>query len=392
MFILFLALALPGLACAQTPDDFRQDALSLEGWINQNYAYLDRFPDGAMPLSDTLRLEAEAVRDQPSLLRYTERALFTLADHHVITGSSFSDSWAIVPSYADIWVEAISSDYVITDVRSASPAFDAGLRSGDTVIAVGGIAIEDAVAAFWMDLGLEITPDRAAFAARVLLAGRRDRLREISVQDDEGLIRTLTLPSLYTLQQDRPPLESRQVDGVLIIRFNDSLGRGDTVAAFDAAMAEAVPGQPVVLDLTDTPSGGDTVVARGIMGWFVDRASPYQVHAFPAEERETGIPRQWVEQVLPRPGLHHTGPVTVLVGRWTGSMGEGLAIGFHALGEEVVGRPMAGLLGAIVDHRLPASGLIVKVPNERLYTVDGQPREAFQPRPSPSLAKSGAPG
>jgi carboxyl-terminal processing protease len=97
------------------------------------------------------------------------------------------------------------------------------------------------------------------------------------------------------------------------------------------------------------------------------------------EERETGIPRQWAEQVLPRPGKRHRGPVTVLVGRWTGSMGEGLAIGFDAIGAEVCGGPMAGLLGAIYDYRLERSGLVLKLPTERLYAVDGTPREAFVP-------------
>ncbi|HAC00436.1 MAG TPA: peptidase S41, partial [Brevundimonas sp.] len=86
------------------------------------------------------------------------------------------------------------------------------------------------------------------------------------------------------------------------------------------------------------------------------------------------------EQVLPRPGKHHDGPVVVRVGRWTGSMGEGLAIGLHAQGARVVGRPMAGLLGAIYDLRLPNSGLVIKIPVERLYAVDGTPREQFRPR------------
>ena len=139
------------------------------------------------------------------------------------------------------------------------------------------------------------------------------------------------------------------------------------------------PGQTVVLDLTDTASGGNTSVARGVMGWFVSEPRPYQVHNLPAEERETGVPRQWVEQVLPRAGKHHDGPVTVRVGRWTGSMGEGLAVGFDALGARVEGGRMAGLLGAIYDLRLERSGLVIKVPVERLYAVDGTPREAFAP-------------
>jgi C-terminal processing protease CtpA/Prc len=115
------------------------------------------------------------------------------------------------------------------------------------------------------------------------------------------------------------------------------------------------------------------------MGWFVTRARSYQVHSLPAEERATGVPRQWVEQVLPRPGKFHPGSVTVLVGRWTGSMGEGLAIGFHAIGANVVGTRMAGLRGAVYDHPLSRTGLVLKLPTERLYSVDGTPREDFIP-------------
>ena len=145
-------------------------------------------------------------------------------------------------------------------------------------------------------------------------------------------------------------------------------------------MARARPGQRIIIDLTDTASGGNTTVARGMLGWFVDKPTFYQMHRLPVEEREHGVARQWVEQVLPRPGKRHRGPVTVRVGRWTGSMGEGLAIGFHAVGARVEGSRMAGLLGAIYDHRLERSGQVIKLPTERLYAVDGTPREQFVPR------------
>ena len=116
-----------------------------------------------------------------------------------------------------------------------------------------------------------------------------------------------------------------------------------------------------------------------MLGWFVTKPTFYQMHSLPAEERDTGIPRQWVEQVLPRNAKHHAGPVVVRVGRWTGSMGEGIAVGFSAIGARVEGTKMAGLLGAIYDHNLPHSGIIIKLPTERLYTVGGVPREAFIP-------------
>lgn len=191
----------------------------------------------------------------------------------------------------------------------------------------------------------------------------------MTIRNAAGQVRTLNLPNLYAApRNDRPLSISRSADR-LTIAFNDSLGDDATISAFDVVMSAAHPGETVILDLADTPSGGNTVVARAIMGWFVSEAQPYQDHRQIAEERRTGIPRQWIEEVLPRAGHHHSGPVEVRVGRWTGSMGEGLAIGLDAIDAQVSGCPMAGLLDAVYDLRLEHSGLVLKLPTERLSAV-----------------------
>lgn len=369
-------------ARAISPDPFREDALAIEALINQQYAYLDRFPSGEMPMSEKLRAEAELVHDERSLLRFAERALLVLADHHAITGSSLQDSWAVVPSFADLWVERRGSEFVVDAVRDGSPAQAASVQVGDHLIAIGGVPTEQAVEAFWADLGLATNIERASFAARVLVAGRRDRPRNLTFQRGDAPPRDVLLPSLYTTSVGAPPVHLQRTSNGVVIRLNDSLGNNGTIAAFDSAMQQAHPGERVTIDLRDTPGGGNTTVARAILGWFVSGPRSYQVHELPVEQRQTGIARRWIEQVLPRNGERHAGPVKVLVGRWTGSMGEGLAIGFHAIGAEVVGEPMAGLRGAIYDHELPNSDLILKVPTERLYAVDGTPRERFLPAPA----------
>ena len=388
---LALALAAPLLLGAGESPDYAADARAIERLVNEDYAYLDRFEGGRMPLSDKLRAEAEQVDTQPELVRYAERALTALADHHAITGASLADSWALVPSYSDLWVEPDGDEYVITAVRAGSPARQASVDVGDRLIAVGAVPIAQAVEMFWADLGLPVTAERAGYAARVLAAGRRNAPRHLTVER-RGERRDLVLPNLYAVQPaDREPVElgiwlsgserarNGRVQEADIITFNYSLGDNATIAAFDAAMTKLRPGKRLILDLTDTASGGNTSVARAIMGWFVTRPTNYQMHSLPAEERQSGVARQWIEQVLPRAGKHHDGPVTVRVGRWTGSMGEGLALGFDAIGARVEGGPMAGLLGAIYDYKLEQSGLVVKFPVERLFHVDGTPRERFVP-------------
>ena len=380
LLLTLLLIAAPLRAQAIAPADYAADARSIETIVNDNYAYLDRFPDGRMPMTAKLRAEAEAVTNARELVRYSERALMLLADHHAITGGSTKDSWAVFPSYGDLWVERVGDAYVIEQVRAQSLAEREGVRAGDRLVAVDGKPTAAAVADFWADLGTTGGGDRDSYAARVLAAGRRDRQRRLTIQRGSAAPRELALPNLYYLALlDRPVLQF-DAGRDFVIKLNDSLGNDATIAAFDRAMARAKPGQRIIIDLTDTASGGNTTIARAILGWFVDKPTFYQVHNLPAEERRTGIARQWVEQVLPRAGKRHRGPVTVRVGRWTGSMGEGLAIGFHAIGARVEGSRMAGLLGAIYDHKLERSGQMIKLPTERLYGVDGTPREQFVPR------------
>lgn len=382
--LVFTALLLGALpAGAQTtPEatslsaaDYLADARSLPALITANYAYLDDLPGSVVPQSAVLDAEREAVHDHDSLLRYAEDMITALADHHGLTQNSFKDDWAIVPTYSDLWLVKTGDAYVVDAVRPDTPAARAGVRRGDRLSAVDGVPIDAAVTGFWARLGLEPVGERAPYAARVLVAGRRDRDRHLTVVSG-GTTRDLTLASLYVDQPEMPPVTvTAGPGGATTIRLNNQLDQDATIAAFDAAMAKVPPRATVIIDLTDTPSGGNTVVARAIMGWFVTRASPYQLHNLPAEVRETGIERQWIEEVLPRIGKFHPGPVKIRAGRWTGSLGEGLAVGFMALGKTACGGAMAGLKGAVYDFDLAKTGLTVKFPAERLYTIAGQPRQ-----------------
>jgi len=369
-------LLLVGAAPADkfSADDYASDARALEGLIRDNYAYMDDLPGGVVPSSPQLNAERDAVRDRDSLLHYAEDMIAALADHHALTGASFKDDWAIVPSYADIWVVKKGDTYIVDAVKDGSIAARAGVRAGERLVKADGQPIDVAVAAFWSRMGLRPVGERAPYAARVIAAGRRDRARVLTFAGPAGE-RTLTMDSLYKDQPDRPALTVTSAKGVTTIRFNNSIGDLDTIKAFDAAMAKVPAKAPVMIDVSDVPSGGTTAIARAVMGWFVTRPMPYQMHQLPSEERETGIKRQWVEYVLPRRGKYHPGPVSVRAGRWTGSMGEGLAVGFAALGKPVCGGRMAELKGGVYDFDLPRTGLRVKFPAERIYTVSGAARE-----------------
>ncbi len=382
----FIALVLAccsAHASAAATLDFAAAAQNLDAQVTQFYAYLEKLPDGALPRSAILDAKRAAVRDEDSLLRYAEDRLMSLADHHAITGSAFADSWAVVPTYADLWIVRHDNAFWIDAVREGSPSELSGVKAGGRLIAVDGVPIGDAVEDFWTRLGLAVTPQRAEYTARVLAAGRRDRNRKLTIVEQSGNVRQLTLVSLYQLSPDQPPLTVTSHGGCTIVRLNNSLGNDLTISAFDAAMQRLPSTEALVIDLRDTPSGGNTTIARAVMGWFVASAKSYQIHNRPVEERDTGIARQWIEQVLPRRPAPKAVLPTVWVGRWTGSMGEGLAIGFAALGAEVRGTRMAGLNGSVEELPIGPTRLTVKIPTERLMTVEGLPRENYQPKAQP---------
>ncbi len=375
-----VAVSMSFLGAANAPD-YQSAARSLDNALRDQYAYMDKLPGTTLPESKALNAERSSASNHDSLLRYAEDRLASLADHHAITGSAFADSWAIIPTYADLWIVADGGVYTIDDVRTDSPAAAAGIQRGDKLVSIAGVSAAKAVADFWKTLGLEVTPRRAAYAARVLAAGRRDRDRVLGIQHQGAAARVLTLPSLYKDERKQALFTTSFAGKTVTIRVNNCLGDDAVIAEFDKILASIPAENRLVLDLRDTPSGGNATVARAIMGWFVDRARDYQVHNRPEEERATGIPHQWIEQVLPRAGKFRKMLPEILVGRWTGSMGEGIAIGFAAFGATVKGGPMAGLNGSVEDIALGNTGITVKIPTERLMTVTGLPREDFRPAP-----------
>lgn len=177
------------------------------------------------------------------------------------------------------------------------------------------------------------------------------------------------------------PISWRRIDPTIgYIRVEDSLGDSNTVAAFDAALAGLRDVRGLVLDLRMTPSGGDTEVAEPMLGRFIAKTSGYQ-RVFEPRPGRRFPDDSWVKTLSPRGPWVVEQDLVVLVDRWTGSMGEGMAIGLDALGRaEVVGTRMAGLLGGVGTFKLPRTGVVVRFPIERLYHVNGTPREAFVPR------------
>jgi len=348
-------------------------------FVADDYAYFDRKKTDWPAVCEGARAAAADAPDRAAFVGVVERALGELYDFHAHLGTSTPQSPRLVPTDADLYAQWRGDVATIVDVRAASGARDAGLRPGMRVIAIDGRTVGEVVAGLMPKHLRSADPAACDWALRVALAGHQDRQPVRLVVDQDGVRRELS----FVPHRERPdrPLTARRIGRIGVVEVHNTLGDTRLIAAFDAALDGLADAQAIVLDLRDTPSGGNTTVARGLMSRFVVRESPYQKHERIAEWRDSGVRHVWIEMVGPR-GQPFTRPVAVLVGRWTGSMGEGIAIGLNAArGAPVFGTPMAGLLGALDEQRLVHADFVVRVPAERLSHVDGTPRESFRPCP-----------
>ncbi|MDC1266236.1 S41 family peptidase, partial [Flavobacteriaceae bacterium] len=118
----------------------------------------------------------------------------------------------------------------------------------------------------------------------------------------------------------------------------------------------------------------------GIMSRFINEPKPYQKHLYTAKSQNNpDIERSWIEYVSPRLEQYKH-PIVILVGRWTGSMGEGLAIGFEGMERaEVVGTEMRRLAGEVYDFDFIHQKYGYKLSTAKLYHLNGTIREKYIP-------------
>jgi len=363
---------------AQDAATRRADLDFLVDQIAVHYAYL---PDRHLDLAKLRAIyapKAEAAPTPGAFLQVIEQAVGELHDHHATLGANNDASPQLIPTGTELWAEMRNGHAILTEIRPGGAAAKAGLHAGDEILASGGVPAAKAVERAAPKALAEPDSEADNFTLRTLLAGTHEGERVLSVRGRDGQTRVVRLAP-YTPPQAQDLVSWRWIRrGVGYIRIENSLGDTDTVKAFDAALEQLKSAKGLILDLRNTPSGGSTDVGEPILGRFISKTAAYQ-RVFDPGPGKTYPKDSWLKTAAPRPPQEKA-RLVVLVDHWTGSMGEGMTIGFDALHRaKIVGTPMAGLRGGTGEFTLPNSKISVHFPIERLYRVNGAPRETFVP-------------
>lgn len=348
----------------------------IEFWtdIHNHYAYLEQQKIDWKKVREIYEPKCEKISNDDEFIQLLEDILNELHNGHSSLNTNLNTSNRIIPSGSDMRVEKSGNKFYIQDLRKGFGADLSGLQIGMEVKLFNGKSIEDQLKIFLPKYTNHPNQKMYQYALDMLFAGMHDKKREITIIEN-GKEKTF-FPNTYTNRDEL--LYSKVLNKTTAyIKINNSLGNNHLITEFDRTLDSLFQYKNLIIDLTETPSGGNTTVARAIIGRFTDKLLPYQIHEF--DEKQYLTKRHWVEYVSSRKETYK-GNVYILVGRWTGSMGEGIAIGFDGMKRaKIIGTKMAGLIGAVSNFKLSETKIGFQIPTERLYHINGTPRENFYP-------------
>jgi C-terminal processing protease CtpA/Prc len=384
VFLLFSRLIIFAQNSTTTPAQYKQDFEYFWTTINDEYCYFETKQINWQLVKKIYTPALDTITTRNQFVELLEKTLNELYDHHAILNTNTSYSRRLVPSGTDTWAEYINGKPMITELRKGFGAATSGMIAGMEVIAVNDIPVDSAMAAFLPKALKPLTNEAKSFALRLLLAGNHIQPRKFTVKyrgiekdyfpDKNGL-------GLEQIQY-AGKIESKLIGNTGYIRINDCLYDNELIPVFDSVMHTLKNTSSLIIDLRETPSGGNTSVARAILGWFITKDHFFQKHEYYAEEKSSGIKRSWVEIVSPRKNKYYGKPLVILCNHWTGSIAEGIVIGFDAFNRpntKIMGPAMARLRGAVYTFEMPNTKIRFTFPNERLFHVNGLPREQFIP-------------
>jgi len=374
IFLPFLTIIFSNLVYGQTK--FEKDFNEFWNDINNNYAYFDQQKIDWDKVKEIYEPEVKEIATEKEFIQFLEKVLNEFYNGHISLNTNLNSSNKLIPTGQDLYIERINNKFYITDLRKGFGAELSGLKYGNEVVLFNGGNINEQLDKFLPRYTTNHTQEMYQYALNMLFAGTHDTKRTITINENGK--QTNFYPDSIKVKLSENLLDKKILNKkTAYIKINNSLGNNNLINDFDKAIDEYIGYDNLVIDLTETPSGGNTTVARCILGRFINKPLAFQQHEY--DEKEFQTKRMWVEYVIPRkPGFK--GKVFVLVGHWTGSMGEGIAIGFDGMKRaKIIGTKMAGLIGAINGFSLTETKIGFQIPTERLYHINGTPRENFKP-------------
>lgn len=355
----------------------KEDLKEILSDLSQSYVYLQEKNVDLNCVRVHYEEKIANLKTEEDIVLFFEYLLDEFYDSHLILNTSRNSSFRL---FSPIYATIKNGKAIISNVwQNQLKNLDQNLI-GAELLKINELDFDAAILQFPTYCNDKQSKKIREWIVNKILAGRYNQPRLL----------TLKLLNNQIIEFDLDKLEISKTSGLLvskvenrigIIVINNSLNNNNLVTEFDKALNNLMNTKGLIIDLRNTVDGGNSYVARGIMSRFIDETKPYQKH-LRAEQYDGNpiIERNWTEYVSPREN-HYQKPVVVLVGRWTGSMGEGLAIGFEGIKRaEIVGTEMERLAGEMTRFSFKHQNFGYQLSTAKLFQINGTAREKYVPK------------
>lgn len=375
LFVFYVLLGVKGLAQVNTKE-IREDFNILIQNLSNHYVYFDDKNIDINCLKEKYSKKIETIKDNNETVLFFEYLLDEFYDSHLILNTSINASFRL---HSPIYVVLNGDKIVVKNIWKTQLKNFRLPIIGAEVLKINNRNFQNAIDDFSTVCNNKKDAVIREWIANKIISGRYNQPRVLTLKLSDNSIIMLDIDQMKTKEETKL-LSSRIKNNIGIVRIHNSLGDNSLIDVFDNELNNLLDTDGLIIDLRNTVGGGNTYVARGIMGRFIDKKLPYQEHVTKEQYgNNPSVVRSWVEYVTPRGKLYEK-PIIVLVGRWTGSMGEGLAIGLDAMQRaKIVGTEMERLAGSMKGVPFKYQNYQYRIATEKLYHLNGVVREKFAP-------------
>ncbi|MFV0572373.1 MAG: S41 family peptidase [Xanthomarina gelatinilytica] len=344
--------------------------------LSENYIYLKEKDVDLNCIRDYYQNQIPHIKTEEQTVLFFEYLLSEFYDSHLILNTNRNSSFRL---FSPIYATVQNGKPIVSNVWQTQIEPLQQNIIGAEVLKINGTDITHAIEQFPTHCNNKSSEQVREWILNKILAGRYNQPRILSLKLNGKETIELDLDKLK-LKQNPKLLTSTIENGIGIIRINNSLGNNGLIKEFDNTLDNLIHTEGLIIDLRNTVDGGNSYVARGIMSRFINEPKPYQKHWInEMYDGNTMVERSWIEYVTPRK-VPYKQAVVILVGRWTGSMGEGLAVGFEGMERAgIVGTEMERLAGEMSGFSFKNQKFGYRLSTAKLYHLNGTPREKYIP-------------
>lgn len=371
--ILFVFLVNGYVAFAQTnivdTIKIREDFEMLISNLEKNYVYFNKKDVDLACLKSHYSSKIGEIKNQTETLLFFEYLLDEFYDTHLHLKLSNKFSFRL---YSPVYASIRDNEFIISSYWKDQIENEININLINAkILTFNGVEFDRLIEKFPTHCQNKNNSEIKVWIANKLLAGRRNEPRIITIKTVEGKIESLDIDKIK-IRKDSNLLSYKIIDNIGIIRFNNSLSESKTKKEFKKALEKLKNTKGIILDLRNTVDGGSTNIANPIVGHFTNQKKVFQKYKNSKTE--------FVDYILPEKPKYDK-PLIVLVGRWTGSMGEGMASGIDGSGiGKIIGTEMQKLAGATKDYNFKNFTYRYQAPYIEVLHISELPREKFVPK------------